>query len=378
MTQVVAGNNAFAFDLYGKLKGQEGNLFLSPFSISTALAMTCEGARGETETQMAKVLHFEEGVAVLHEAFGWIIKDVNGRGRKNYELSVANALWAQKNYTLRKEYVEVVRKGFGAGLENVDFVGATEEARKTINAWVEKQTKEKIKELIQPGVLNERTRLVLTNAIYFKGKWAQEFDKKLTKDEVFHVAKGKDVRIPMMHQDAEFRYGETDGCQVLELPYRGDEMTMVVFLPKEVAGLGKLEERLTLETLNKWTEKMGRREVEVLLPRFKMEGEFSLKDVLIGMGMTDAFDPGKADFKGMTGEEKDLYVSAVVHKAYVDVNEEGTEAAAATGVVMKTQSIAPEPPVVFKADHPFVFVIRDRKTGSILFMGRVVDPSKGG
>ena len=379
--KVVAGNNAFGFELYGKLKGlggNRGNVFMSPYSISTALGMTYAGARGNTEAQMAKVMHFEVGQGALHPAFGAIISDLKGRDKKAYELTTANALWAQKGYPFRKEYFELVMGNYGAGLENVDFAGATEEARRTINAWVEKETKDKIKELFKPGVLDDGTRLVLTNAIYFKGKWEEAFDKKRTKDEVFHVdaimLRGQPI-VPFMHMNARFKYWEGDGFQMLELPYKGDELAMVIFLPRAVDGLAKLEEKLTAENVMKWMGQMQSQEVEVALPRFKMESEFSLGGTLSAMGMTDAFSLERADFSGMT-EKGQLYISAVVHKAYVEVNEEGTEAAAATGVAIAPTAV-PEPrtPVVFKADHPFFFMIRDKGTGSILFMGRVVDPS---
>ena len=368
--KVVAGNNTFGFELYGKLRGQEGNLFLSPYSISTALGMTYAGARGNTEAQMAKVMHFGVGQEALHRAFAGIIGDLKGRDKKAYELTTANALWAQKGYPFRKEYFELVKHNYGAGLENLDFAGATEEARKTINAWVEKETKEKIKELFKPGVLDDQTRLVLTNAIYFKGKWATQFDKKLTKDDAFHLAKGKDVTVPMMHVKAEFRYSEYAECKVLELPYVGEGLSMMVVLPAGVEGLGKLEEKLDAEHVDNWLGQMEEREVEVALPRFKVTSEFRLDDVLKAMGMTDAFSWERADFSGMTGKS-DLFIGAVVHKAYVEVNEEGTEAAAATGVGMMGKS---EQPTIFQADHPFFFMIRDKKTGSILFMGRVMDP----
>jgi len=332
--------------------------------------MTHAGAKGNTEAQMAKVMHFEVGQGALHPAFAALIKDLNGRDKKSYALSVANALWAQKDYTFRKEYLAVVRDQYQAGIENLDFVGATEEARKTINAWVEKQTNDKIKELFKPGVLDDLTRLVLTNAIYFKGNWATQFDKKLTKDAPFTLADGKKVDVPMMYRNGNFNYAQVEGFQMLELPYRGNELSMLVLLPEKADGIADLESKLTAVNLSKWLPLMHERKLPVYIPKFKMTSEFSLKQTLSSMGMPDAFNMAKADFSGMTGK-KDLYIGAVVHKAFVDVNEEGTEAAAATGVVMETQAFDP---TVFRADHPFLFLIRDTKTGSILFMGRLSDP----
>jgi serpin B len=371
---VADGCNRFAFDLYARLKGAEGNLFLSPYSISTALAMTSAGARGETADQMAKVLCLPESGDEVHAAYGALQGDLNAAGEKGtFELAVANRLWGQKGYGFLPDYLALVEKKYGAGLEQVDFAGATEAARQTINAWVEKQTRDKIKDLLKPGVLDAMTRLVLTNAIYFKGKWAEEFDKKATQEEDFFLTPEKKVAAPLMHQKAKFGYFEGDGLQALELPYQGGRLAMVVLLPKAKDGLAALEASLSADKVAGWLGQLRRREVQVTLPRFKTTAEFSLKDMLVAMGMADAFG-GKADFSGMNGK-KDLFISAVVHKAFVDVNEEGTEAAAATGVAVAAKS-KPAPPPVFRADHPFLFLIRDQKTGAILFLGRILDPTK--
>ena len=372
-TAVVEGNSAFALDLYAKLKEQEGNLFFSPFSISTALAMTHTGARSETAAQMEKVLHFDIGQERLHPAFKALIEDLNARQQKGgYELSVANALWGQRGYGFLMEFLDLTVDNYGAGLREVDFVGDTEGARQTINGWVEKETREKIKNLIPPGVLDALTRLVLTNAIYFKGDWAAQFDKEATHDAPFTLLDGKKVEVPMMRQTEKFGYMETEGFQALELPYVKDELSMIVLLPRKVDGLAELEKSLTAENLAKWLPELRKRRVIVELPKFKMTSQFSLAKVLRSMGMTDAFSLPPADFSGMNGK-KDLFISAVIHKAYVDVNEEGTEAAAATGVVMQLTA-APTPPVLFRADHPFLFLIRDNRSGSILFLGRMINP----
>jgi serpin B len=388
---VVEGNNRFALELYEKLREQKGNLFFSPYSISAALAMTYAGARGETEAQMARVMHFPSGPKVLpkdydgpvqqgwdreqfHSAFGAIIKDLNAKGEKgNYELSVANALWGQKGYGFLAEFLELIEAKYGGKLNEVDFIAATEAARQTINAWVEKETKEKIKNLIQKGVLDALTRLVLTNAIYFKGNWARQFEEDKTKEAPFTLISGEKINVPMMNQTAEFNYMETEDFQGLELPYVDDELSMIILLPRKTDGLSSLEKMLSVENLSDWLGKLGKRKVIVSVPKFRMTSQFSLAGVLRQMGMTDAFS-AKADFSGMNGK-RDLFISAVVHKAYVDVNEEGTEAAAATWVTMRLTSVRPEQIPVFRADHPFLFLIRDNHSGSILFFGRVMNPA---
>jgi serpin B len=371
---VVLGNNKFALELYSKLENQQGNLFLSPYSISTALAMTYAGAKVQTEKQMAEVLCFAPMKnEQFHKVFGEIIKQLNASGEKgSYELVVANALWGQKEYKFLPEFLTLVRENYGGDLQQVDFATQTEEARKTINAWVESKTKDKIKELIKPGMLDSVTRLVLTNAIYFKGKWASPFKPERTQDSPFALLDGQKVNVPTMNQTGKFGYMEANDIWVLEMPYVNDDLSMVILLPKQADGVKDLEKELVSDNLAGWLARMHKREVQVFFPRFKMASEFGLGKVLSAMGMPDAFS-GKADFSGMTGS-RDLFISAVVHKAYVDVNEEGTEAAAATGVTMKLTSIR-EPLPVFRADHPFIFLIRDNQTGSILFLGRVANPA---
>jgi serpin B len=371
--EAVKGNNIFALDLYGRLRGREGNLFLSPASISTALAMTYAGARGETANQMASTLHFTLDQEHLHPALGALLYDLDGGGKKRgYQLSVANALWGQKGYPFLPEFVTLAHDNYRAGLEEVDFVGATEQARQTINAWVERQTQDKIKDLLQEGVLSSDTRLVLTNAIYFKGNWASQFPKDRTQDGPFQVTAQEKVTVPFMDKTEKFNYLDGGTFQALELPYVDKDLATVVLLPKKADGVADFEKTLTVHNLNEWLGKLQEHEVVVALPRFKMTSEFSLGDTLAAMGMPLAFSPA-ADFSGMDGM-KYLFVSAVVHKAFVDVNEEGTEAAAATAVVaVGASSGAPMTPV-FRADHPFVFLIRDRRSGSILFLGRVTDP----
>jgi len=391
-TRLVAdGNSHFALQLYRKLRDDKGNLFFSPYSISTALAMACAGARGSTHEQMAQVLYFptsEEAMEKLNadqapmtqeqfvQVFGKMIEDLNARGGGDkYELHVANALWGQKNYKFMPAFVGFVEKQYGGTLRNVDFVVTAEQARQTINTWVDKQTNGKIEDLIGPGVLDAMTRLVLTNAVYFKGNWASQFEKDQTQDQPFTLVDGTKVQVPMMNQQTRFGYAEADALQVLEMPYKGQELSMVILLPKPTDGIKRLEQELAAENLAKWLSAVRRRKVIVSVPRFKMTGKFGLAQVLQSMGMTDAFTE-KADFSGMTGN-RDLFISAVIHQAYVDVNEEGTEAAAATGVVVGVTSIGPDTTPIFRADHPFLFLIRDKTTGNILFLGRVMDPQSG-
>jgi serpin B len=371
---VTKGNTQFALDLYGKLRTRDGNLFFSPFSISTALAMTYGGARGETAAEMANALHFGPDPDRLHAGFAALLADLN-RGnpkKRGYQLSTANALWVQKNFGLLPDFLNLTRNSYHAGLNEVDFERATEEARKTINTWVEDKTQHRIKDLLQPGILSADTRLVLTNAIYFKGLWDSQFKKKVTQDEPFKTAAGNSVKVPMMHQKAKFRYMKGDDFQALELPYQGKELALVVFLPDKVGGLPEFEKKLTESQLKQWLSRLGTDEVQVALPRFKMTAEFNLNDTLRALGMRQAFVPGGADFTGISGSGRNLFVQAVVHKAFVDVNEEGTEAAAATGVAIALTSL---PQIkVFRADHPFVFLIRDNRSGGILFMGRMTAP----
>jgi serpin B len=368
---LVQGNTAFALDLYGKLSEKEGNLFCSPFSLSAALSMTSAGARGKTLDEMARVLHLP-AQEKLHPAFKALLAQVNAGG-KGYQLSSANRLWGQKGFPFLPEFLALTRDNYGAGLQEVDFAGATEEARQKINAWVEKETNDKIKELLKQGVLNSNSRLVLTNAIYFKGDWVSRFKKERTEEAPFTLADGKKVQAPLMRQDGPFDYADEGTFQALQLPYVGKDLSMVVLLPKKLDGIGDLEKALTPKLLDAVLARLHPAKVEVALPKFKMTSEFSLGQTLGDLGMPTAFG-NAANFSGIDGKE-DLFISAVVHKAFVEVNEEGTEAAAASGVVVELKS-EPPPRPVFRADHPFVFLIRDNRTGSILFLGRLSDPMK--
>jgi serpin B len=371
---VVEGNTRFALNLFEELRGSEGNLFFSPYSISSALSMTYVGARGETAAEMKKVLDFPENEK-LHPGFLALNEQINDETNKKrgYQLSVANALWGQAKYPWNKDFLTTTNKFYAAGIQDVDFIGATDKARVTINDWVEKKTEQKIKELLKPGILTTDTRMVLTNAIYFKGDWASQFKKDRTQEKVFQMAGGKTEKTPMMYQRQKFGYGEDPEVQVLRMPYVGKELEMVVILPKKMDGIAAIEKSLTPNNLARWLETTRETVVEVTLPKFKVESEFKLKPTLSKMGMATAFGR-KADFSGIATAEH-LEIADVVHKAFVDVNEEGTEAAAATAVIVQTKSLPPPTPR-FTADHPFLFLIRDTRNESILFLGRLSEPTK--
>jgi serpin B len=378
----VQGNTAFALDLYAQLRTGEGNLAVSPYSISTALAMTYVGARGETAEQMAKVLHFGADVQRLSAVFAELEKTLKAGGGQGKaaggtpgSLDVANALWGQKGERFEDGFLAVTKEFFGAGFHQLDFVKAAEASRKEINYWVAEQTRQKIQELLKSGDIDAGTMLVLTNAVYFKAKWLNTFNPKETRPGQFHTGKGETVTVPMMFQQHAFPWAAGEDCDVVEMPYGGERLAMVMLLPKKVDGLADLEKSLTPEKLEEWLGRLRPETVRVRMPRFKFGCRFGLADTLAKMGMADAFRLEAADFSGMNGRRHDLYISRVIHQVEMEVNEEGTEAAAATAVTM-LRGAPPKTPM-FNADHPFVFVIRDRQTGSILFMGHVVDPGAG-
>ncbi len=375
LSHVVKGNTRFALDVYSRLRTAPGNLFFSPFSLSTALTMTSAGAAGETARQMKSTLRLPSDHASGYAA---LIDRVNGAGEPQPSpdtLASANALWLQPGEPFLPAFLETVQAQYAASLRPLDFAADPEAARRTINAWVEKQTLDKIRDLIASGVLSRDTSLVLTNAIYFKGAWQTPFqDAQTQKDQPFHAADGHDLKVALMAQTGSFRYHDGESFQALELPYKQNARAMIVLLPRTPAGLAELEASLDEANLTKWLGAMAAKRVRVELPRFKLTQSFEVSETLSALGMTDAFQPSKADFSGMTGH-RDHFLSAVIHKAFVDVNEAGTEAAAATAVVMTRSSVIVAPdPIAFRADHPFVVLIRDQKTGSILFLGRLTDP----
>jgi serpin B len=367
---VVNGNNAFALDLYRQLRDREGNLFFSPYSTSTALAMTYVGAKGQTATEMSKVLHFSLEPESLHPAFASLLGMLNTKDKQGFQLNTANRLWGQQEYNFLKPFKQVTQDYYGAALEEVDFINATEETRRTINKWVEQQTQEKIQNLIASDILTSLTRIVLTNAIYFKATWVNQFDPAYTKNKFFTIAPGQQVDVPTMSLEASVGYAEFDNLQVLELLYSGEETSMVILLPKNVDGLAALEQQLTQENLKNWLSAIEYDECpeRIHLPKFRVNSQFEFKQVLSKMGMGSAFNDS-ADFSGMNGR-KDLFLANVIHKTFVDVNELGTEATASTEATGVSRCGGES----FNADRPFIFLIRHIPSGSILFMGRIVNP----
>ena len=370
---LVGGGNAFAIDLYKRLAREPGNAVCSPYSVSAALAMTYAGARGETAAEMAKVLGFAALGERVHPAHADLARRLQGDPAKGQpEFHVANALWGQRGFTFKPEYLTLTQANYGAGLREVDYVADTEGARQTINGWVGDQTKGKIPELIPDGVLSVNTRLVLTNAIYFKGSWRHEFDAKATADDKFRVTATETVPVRMMSRSGSASYFEGDGVKVVRLPYRGDTKSMLLVVPDDVAGLATLEGKLTAQLVAKWRGGLHEGDVTLQLPKFKATAKSRLGDALKAMGMPSAFDAGKADFTGMTDKER-LFVSAVIHEAVVEVDEQGTVAVAATAVGAALGSGGP-PSVTVRADRPFLYLIVDDATQAILFVGRVAKP----
>lgn len=367
-------SNAFALDLYAHLAaGKQGNAFLSPTSVQAAMAMTWIGARGATAEEMARSLHLE-GPDAANQLGAFLRRLNESGGERKYELSVANSLWGMKGYPFLPGYIRQVEVQFGGHVAELDFAAAPDAARQTINEQVASQTHGRIKDLMPEGSVTAQTRLVLTNAIYFKGKWDLPFAKSQTRDADFTTADGHAAKAPFMTQQASLQYAEDDGVQVAELPYGQGELAMRVFLPKSADGLAAIEKGLTDKRLTDLASRMTPQQVRIVLPRFKVETGYELSDTLQAMGMRRAFHAGEADFSGMASAER-LSISLVVHKAFVQVDEEGTEAAAATGVGMRATAIqAQHEPKLFRADHPFLFTIFHRPTGAILFMGRLSVP----
>ena len=375
--EAVNGSNAFAVDLYAQLRAQPGNLFFSPESISTAFGMAYAGANGQTATEMEHVFHFTLPPDRLHPAMGALLAQMNGQ-HEGYELHVADALWAQQGASFLPDYLKLVQTDYGAGFRQVDFKTSPDVVRATINEWIADQTNDKIQGLLGPGSVTAATRLVLTNAIYFKGTWLDQFNPMHTEDEEFHLTAKQSVKTQMMNRNGGYSYCDGSSSSWNEPPYKG-ELSMVVLLPREIDGLPALEKSFTAANASTWIKKLAPVEKVILtLPRFTMTQQFELSGTLSAMGMPQAFSSA-ADFSGMTGKP-DFAISAAIHKAYIDVNEQGTEAAAATAITMVATAmqrpIDEPPPIVFDADHPFLFLIRDTNSGAILFLGRVTDPTK--
>ncbi len=374
---VVDGINGYAWESWqASLPYAQGNLFSSPFSQAAAMSMVYAGAEGETEAQLAAALGVPEGgEQAWHEHLGALIVDLSGAHSRPYTLYTANRLWGQQDYPWEEPFLTVTEQDYQAPLEETDFVAHAEEARLEINDWVAEKTRERIPELFESGDIGSDTRLVLANAIYFKADWSLPFDEAETRDRQFTLAGGDTVSVPMMQLDDDFLYGRFDALRVLELPYESDEVSMVFLLPDSHDGLAALQEQLTDEQVSSWIDQLTDGDVDVRIPSFEMDAEFPMEDVLIDLGVEDAWLGGVADFSGMLDPDVEaLWLARVVHKAFVRVDEQGTEAAAATGAVMVGES-APAEPREFHAERGFLFFIRDRLTGTILFQGRMEDPS---
>jgi serpin B len=373
---VANGNAAFAVDLHRRLSSRSGNIVVSPHSISTALAMTYAGAPPESQTaqQMASTLHFTLPAQRLHPAFAASLVKLHDSLQPDGEtkLSIANSLWGQRGYAFHEPFIQLLLGHYDAPLTEVNFADPAA-AAKAINDWVSRATAQKIKQLIEPSMVDDLTRLVLVNAVYFNGKWQTPFEPKATRDQPFFIGPENQVSVPLMHQELQAGYFDNDLLQAVELGYKDSQLAMIVLVPREVDGVAAVEQSLTASRLRELSQQLQRREVHLWLPRFKFETRFELSEDLKAMGMPDAFDPELADFTGMSYRD-DMHIAFVIHKAVIEVNERGTEAAAATGVGMRVTSAPADPPPQVRIDRPFLFVIRDRASGAILFMGRVSDP----
>jgi serpin B len=388
-TDLVAGNAAFALDLYGRLRQDtEGNLLISPYSISQALAMTYAGADGQTAEQMAQTMHFTLDQAELPAAF----QTLNGvlvsrgtagedpeRGESARALHIANGLWGEQTFPFDPEFSAQLAQYYGAGLQETDFVNAPEAAAEEINDWVAEQTEDRIQNIVPPDAITPLTRLVLANAIYFYGGWEVEFNPRLTENDDFFRLDGTSASVPFMTKERILPYAPGDGYQAVELPYAGSHFAFTVILPDD-GQFSAFEDGLDAATLEAALDQLGDRKVRVYLPKFEFEFATGLVEPLQSLGMTDAFDPNLADFSGMlgAGAPEPLVISNVLHKAFIGVDEIGTEAAAVTAIGSDAGGAAPveeEEPIEVRIDRPFLFAIRDTETGTILFLGRVMDPS---
>jgi serpin B len=372
-SRVTSAMNDFTTASYYQLTGGDANLILSPFNIATALSMALAGASGQTASEIQSVLrlHYD---ATYHAALGTLLGDLDQDGNTaGNELHTANGLWVQKGFAILPAFENTLSNSYHAPLTPLDFLANPDAARARINRWTEEHTKEKIKDLLGPGAVTSGTRLVLTSAIYFYGKWQDPFMTSRTQPAPFTLPAGATIQANFINQTAHFGYAETPSAQILEMPYAGTGMAFDVLLPRTLAGLHDVEKSLTLASLTDWLDKLAVKHVQVSLPKFRAESEFSLRKTLSTMGMPTAFT-GMADFSGID-PKRGLAISEVVHKAFVDVSEQGTEAAAATGIAMHATAMRmPEQTIVFRADHPFVFLIRDTRTGVVLFIGRLMNP----
>jgi len=380
LNTLVEGNSEFAWELYKVLKEEDGNLFYSPHSISLALAMTYAGARGETATQMADTMHYLLSQSALHPAFNSLALELSKRGEgaqgkdeKGFRLNIVNAIWGQKDYKFLSNYLDLLAVNYGAGLRVLDFIKDPNASRITINDWVSDQTEGRIKDLIPEGSITPLTRLVLTNAIYFNAAWLSPFEKEATTNGIFHLVNGTNVTVPMMRNTEHYGYMKSGNTLAVELPYDGSELSMVI-LTNTTGKFSDFEKTLTFPTVKAILDELSYTRIALTIPKFEFESQFGLKETLRAMGMVVPFEPGKADFTGIATLEN-LQIDDVIHKAFVSVDEAGTEAAAATAVIVGTTSM-PAEPVAVTLDQPFIFLIRDIQTGAILFIGRVMNPTK--
>lgn len=372
---ITNNNNAFAIELYQQVKSKKDNIFFSPFSISTALAMTYAGAATGTELEMAKTLHFDPNTKNFHSAYKIYLEKIKANYSDGVTLNIANKLWGQKDFPFVANFMNTTKEYYDATSENLDFIGKTEESRQTINKWIEAETNNKIQNLLAPGMISIKTKLVLTNAIYFKGTWENKFDKKNTLEQEFKKNDGTIVKAPFMNQTIKTSYIENNTLTAVRLSYKGYKQSMIIFLPKETVGFEKMEKEFTAENYNQWRKTFKACEAVLSIPKFKTDFAIQLSDQLRMMGMKNAFSDN-ADFSRMS--KTGIHISNVIHKAFVEVNEEGTEAAAATAVIMaQNRAVIERDPIIqFTADHPFLYMITDNSTGSILFMGTIMDPTK--
>ncbi len=383
MKVVSDGNNNFAFDLYPLLQPKDSNFLYSPYSISSILAMALAGARGETALQMADILRLPLPPEQLHPAFNAIeaeilshSKDRGGPNEEGFILNVANSIWGQQDRPYQVEYLDTLSENYGAGLHTADFTNAPEEARQAINTWVSQQTHEKILDLFPSGSITPMTRLVLANAIYFKGGWLYPFDVALTKSDYFFFLVGGQTTVTMMHNTATYGYKKTDKYEVIDLPYQGGGESMRIIMPI-VDEFANIEKSLNATTLKDITSGLEEKKIDLSLPQFNLESRFALREVLIEMGMLNAFAPLSANFSGIDGT-RDLYIDKLEHKTIIKVDENGTEAAAASGAALGLTAMDENPPMLVSINHPFIFVIQDQETGLLLFIGRVLNPTKTG
>ena len=388
LAALARGNSAFAFDLYKALREDGGNLFYSPHSISLALAMTYAGARGDTETQMADTLHFDLPQDSLHPTFNALDLELASRGKderdkdtEGFTLRIANAVWGQHDYQFQQTFIDLLAENYGAGVRPANFRESLEESRVTINDWIAEQTEDRIVEMVPPGVIEKLTTMVLTNAIYFKAAWASPFEESDTNYGPFHLLDGSDTLVPMMRNTGSFSYARMDGYQVVGLPYVGHELSMTILLPDK-GRFKEFEDSLDAALAERALEDARREHVALVMPKFEFESQFKLAETLGQMGMPNAFDKHTSDFTGMDGNScfagdiPCLFIQDVIHQAFVSVDEQGTEAAAATAVPVTkvVEKVVGPDPILVAIDRPFIFLVRDSDTGAILFLGRVLDP----